>query len=428
MGRTGWRIGALALLVYFASLTLVVMALVKFMVMLEVVPLLLVGALQYPAQVALHARRTEAVLDMERKRSDAILKMSELEDAEETGQEPYVVPLVLLRQVLGLDMVKLFSLSGDMRDNWSQDAVIGEGSYEHDQELLEEAVSKGELISVKGEGEVMCSYVPLRTVRRPMGALFVAGSGDFHATESEQRMLLSYATQTAYFLESRELAQKMKDEEAVRTNLARYLSPQIVDQVIEDKMQVNLGGDRKIVTALFSDIRKFTTISETMPPDRLVAILNDYFNEMANIIFYHQGSLDKYIGDALIAVYGSLIELENPVKNCIDSAIAMMKIMSKLNWKWSNRYDGFTMDVGIGINTGEVFVGNIGSVERMEFTVIGDAINVASRFSDLAAPGQILITEPAMKMVEGLFDLEELEPVQVKGKSDKLKVFEVVYT
>jgi adenylate cyclase len=256
----------------------------------------------------------------------------------------------------------------------------------------------------------------------------VAGSGDFQATESEQRMLLSYATQTAYFLESRELAQKMKDEEAVRTNLARYLSPQIVDQVIEDKMQVNLGGDRKVVTALFSDIRKFTTISENMPPDRLVAILNDYFNEMANIIFYHQGSLDKYIGDALIAVYGSLIELENPVKNCIDSAIAMMKIMSQLNWKWSNRYDGFTMDVGIGINTGEVFVGNIGSVERMEFTVIGDAVNVASRFSDLAEPGQILITEPAMKMVEGLYDLEELEPVQVKGKSDKLKVFEVVYT
>ena len=428
MGRAGWKLGAIALAGYLVVITISAFSLLSLHLMMQVVPILLVGIIQYPVQVAIHARTTEEVLDMERKRTDAILKMSELEDAEETGQEPYVVPLVLLRQVLGLDTVKLFLLKGELRDEWVEEAVIGDEDIEFEHELLDEAVNKGELITVKTEQkEGTVVYVPLRTVRKPLGALIVGGPEDFHATENEQRMLLSYATQTAYFLESRELAERMKEEELVRTNLARYLSPQIVEQVIQKKMEVNLGGNRKTVTTMFSDIRKFTTLSETLPPDQLVAILNEYFNEMANIIFYYKGSLDKYIGDALIAVYGSLIEVENPVYNCVQTAIGMMKIMPMLNSKWSRLYDGFNMEIGIGINTGEVFLGNIGSNERMEFTVIGDAVNVASRFSDLAEPGQILLTEPAWELVSGMVEINELEAAQVKGKSEKLRVFEVVY-
>ena len=427
LGRAGWKAGALAVTVFLVAVSGGALLLLQFNIMLEVVPLYIIAIVQYPVQVALHARRTEEVLDLERKRSDAILKMSELEDAEETGQQPYVVPLVLLRQVLGLETVRLFILKGDMRKEWSEEAVIGNEEIPINEKYIVELIDSGELITTRGDEHSGAHvYIPLKTVRTPMGILFVAGPPEFQATDNDLRLLLSYATQTAYFLESQELAEQMKEEETVRTNLARYLSPQIVEQVIENKMEVNLGGDRKVVTVLFSDIRDFTTISETMPPDRLVAILNEYFNEMANVIFQYQGSLDKYIGDAMVAVFGSLIELENPVKNAVECSVAMLKLMPKLNEKWARKYDGFTMEIGIGVNTGDVFLGNIGSMERMEFTVIGDVVNVSSRFSGLARPGQLLLTEGSADKVKEYFNLIELDRANVKGKTEKLRVFEVV--
>jgi adenylate cyclase len=218
----------------------------------------------------------------------------------------------------------------------------------------------------------------------------------------------------------------MKAEEAVRTNLARYISPQIVDQVIRKNVDVNLGGDRKVVTVLFSDIRNFTRISESLPPDKLVELLNEYFTEMAKIIFENQGSLDKYIGDAIVAVFGSLIPLENPGQTAVQAAIQMMKELSSLNERWKNKY-GFRMDIGIGINTGEVFLGNIGSPERMEFTVIGDTVNIASRFSDAAKAGQILITKETLFNLGPEIRYTELPPVEVKGKIGRLEVFEILY-
>jgi adenylate cyclase len=219
----------------------------------------------------------------------------------------------------------------------------------------------------------------------------------------------------------------MKKEETVRTNLARYLSPQIVDQIIQKDVKVNLGGDRKVVTVLFSDIRNFTTITESRPADQLVQILNEYFTEMAGIIFENQGSLDKYIGDAIVAVFGSLIPLENSAPYAVTAAIEMMKRLPALNERWIKEY-GFTMNIGIGINTGEVFLGNIGSPERMEFTVIGDTVNVASRFSGLAKPGQILMTRETLAYLGSDINYKELPATEVKGKTGKLNVFEIIYT
>jgi adenylate cyclase len=306
--------------------------------------------------------------------------------------------------------------------------VLGNTSISCGEHHLTETIATGELITTRGDSHGGAHvYVPMKTVRTSMGILFVAGPPGFQATDSDLRLLLSYATQTAYFLESKEMAEQMKEEETVRTNLARYLSPQSGEQIIDHKVEVNLGGDRKVVTALFSDIRGFTTLSETMPPDRLVTILNEYFNEMAHIIFQYQGSLDKYIGDALIAVFGSLVEVDNPVKNAVQCSVEMMKLMPLLNSKWEREHSGFRMDIGIGINTGDVFLGNIGSMERMEFTVIGDAVNVASRFSDRAEPGQILLTSSSAQVLDDTDLLRELESIKVKGKSEGQRVYEVIF-
>jgi len=234
------------------------------------------------------------------------------------------------------------------------------------------------------------------------------------------------ANQGAVAIENARLADQMKSEEMVRANLARYLSPQIVDQVIKKDVQVNLGGDRKVVTILFSDIRNFTRITETLPPDQLIKLLNEYFTEMAKIIFENQGSLDKYIGDAIVAVFGSLIPLENPGHTAVETAVQMMKQMVTLNERWKSQY-GFQMEMGIGINTGEVFLGNVGSPERMEFTVIGDTVNIASRFSGVAQGGQILITKDTLARLGSDIKYKELEPIEVKGKTGKLEVFEIPY-
>ena len=250
-------------------------------------------------------------------------------------------------------------------------------------------------------------------------------SGKFYNREDID-LLRTLANQGAVAIQNAKLVDQMKAEETVRTNLARYLSPQIVDQVIRKDVQVNLGGDRKVVTVLFSDIRNFTHISESLPPDRLIQLLNEYFTEMAKVIFENQGSLDKYIGDAIVAVFGSLIPLENSERTAVLAAIQMMKEMQTLNEKWKSQY-GFKMEMGIGINTGEVFLGNVGSPERMEFTVIGDAVNIASRFSGVAQGGQILITKETLTGLGPDIKYVELEPIEVKGKAGRLEVFEIIY-
>jgi len=250
-------------------------------------------------------------------------------------------------------------------------------------------------------------------------------SGKYYRRE-DINLLKTLANQGAVAIENARLADQMKSEEAVRANLARYLSPQIVDQIIKKDVQVNLGGDRKVVTVLFSDIRNFTRITETLKPDQLVALLNEYFTEMAGVIFESRGSLDKYIGDAIVAVFGSLISLENPSRTAVQAATHMMKRLSNLRERWRNRY-GVEMEMGIGINTGEVFLGNIGSPERMEFTVIGDTVNIASRFSGIALGGQILITKETLSNLGPDMRYQELPPVEVKGKTGRLEVYEIVY-
>jgi adenylate cyclase len=171
-------------------------------------------------------------------------------------------------------------------------------------------------------------------------------SGDSYTLE-DLELLSTMTHQGAVAIENAQLVDQMKSEETVRTNLARYLSPQIVEQIIKKNVQVNLGGNRKVVTVLFSDIRNFTRISEALPPDKLVHLLNEYFTEMARIIFENQGSLDKYIGDAIVAVFGSLIPLENPARTAVQAAIQMIKELSSLNQRWKSQY-GFTMEIGVG--------------------------------------------------------------------------------
>ena len=246
-------------------------------------------------------------------------------------------------------------------------------------------------------------------------------------TSDDWELLSALSNHGALAIKNAKFIEQMRKDETVRLNLARFLSPQIVEKVIKKDVHVDLGGDRKVATVLCSDIRNFTAIVDTHPPTQLIMILNEYFTEMARVIFETKGSLDKYIGDAIVAVFGGLIPLENPPQNAVNAAIQMMQELSILNKKWKDEYE-FTMDIGIGINVGEVFMGNIGSPDRMEYTVIGDTVNVAARFSDLAGPGQVFITREIFNSLGQDIQYIEHSPREVKGKANKLEVFEILYS
>ncbi|MEE8319613.1 MAG: CHASE2 domain-containing protein, partial [bacterium] len=211
MGRTGWRGGALILLVFYAAIALVSALLFRNSFVIDAVPLILVGAIQLPVQVGLHARMTEQVLDFERRKTSAILKLSDFREAEEIDQDVYTVPLVLLRQALKLNRISLYLLEERDPLRWREEAVVGEGQTATDEDMLAQTIEGGEFIRVKrGKAQGSSVYIPLMTIRKAVGVLYAEGTTSFKGSDVDIGLLLSYATNTAYFLESRELDERVK--------------------------------------------------------------------------------------------------------------------------------------------------------------------------------------------------------------------------
>lgn len=368
-------------------------------------------------------------------------------------REPSEIMKNLLMMIIGTfgassGFIILANMSTGKIDNFSQRSM-GENFIDTFSQMMDSGFSKElnkisgarildgrEKVQGGGEQEIfdllssndIKVWVPFNINENLRGGI---GLGDKLAgdgyTADDQELLSTMAHQGVVAIQNSMLVGQMKKDEVVRVNLARYLSPHIVDRVMHKDLEVNLGGDKKVVTVLFSDIRGFTRISEALPPDKLMRLLNEYFTEMARIIFANQGSLEQYIGDAMVAIFGGLISLYNPARTAVQTAIEMMKFLETANQRWTAQY-GFAINIGIGINTGEVLLGNIGSPERMEFAVIGDTVNVASRFSGLARPGQILVTRETQGQIGSDIRHKELLPMEVKGKTGKLEVFEIVYS
>jgi len=247
-----------------------------------------------------------------------------------------------------------------------------------------------------------------------------------HFDNEDIELLSTLSSQAAFAIENAQLLERMQKEEEVRGNLARYLSPEIVDRVVSDDMDVNLGGQRKVVSVLFSDIRGFTTISESWPPDQLVTILNEYMTDMVAVVFENKGSIDKFVGDAIVAVFGSLVEVDNHAQQAVQAALGMQQRLVDLNVKWQKEY-GIDLGIGVGINTGEVFLGNIGSPDRMEFTVIGDAVNLAARLEGLTKYYGVglIVSEYTRNNLTNML-CRKLDLVQVKGKKEAVAIYEPV--
>ncbi|MBI4090774.1 MAG: adenylate/guanylate cyclase domain-containing protein [Candidatus Komeilibacteria bacterium] len=212
----------------------------------------------------------------------------------------------------------------------------------------------------------------------------------------------------------------------LRRTIQNYFSPQVVQTILNDPVSLKLGGQRREVTIFFSDIRSFTTITESADPAVLSRLLHEYFTEMTEEIFATDGVVDKFIGDSIMAFWGAPLAQQDHADRAVETAVAMMKRLKTLQEKW--KHEGLpVMDIGIGINTGMATVGNMGSEKRFDYTVIGDSVNAAARLEGLNKEYKthIIISETTKNALTRNFAVEELGDVLVKGKTQSIKIFEV---
>jgi adenylate cyclase len=212
---------------------------------------------------------------------------------------------------------------------------------------------------------------------------------------------------------------------AIKKTFQRYVSPEVIDTMMENEGMDFMKTDRKELTVLFSDVRGFTNMSEKLEAEQVVEVLNEHFEVMSEIILKQRGTLDKFVGDEIMALFGAPIYVESHALKAIKTALDMQKAQRALSQKIKRRI-GVDVDIGIGINTGDMVVGNIGSQHRTDYTVIGDNVNIAARLCSAAKPGEILITEQTYAEVKKLVEVEAAEPIKAKGKSKPLQIYKVV--
>lgn len=219
----------------------------------------------------------------------------------------------------------------------------------------------------------------------------------------------------------------LRERDLVKDTFSRYVTKQVADEILKYPDKIVPGGKKQEVTILFSDIRGFTTFSENNPPEEVVSHLNEYLSAMIDVIFKYEGTLDKFVGDAVMAVFGSPLPHADDPARAVRTALEMQTRLKRLNEGWTAAGRA-ALQIGIGINTGEVIVGNIGDVRRMEYTVIGDNVNLASRIEgltkNLGCP--IIISASTYEKVKDIVEVKPLESIAVKGKTKAVEIFELV--
>jgi len=297
--------------------------------------------------------------------------------------------------------------SGVLSDDAPQDERFGGASV-----MMQKVRSTMCAPLVGGEGAVL-------------GVLYVDNLTTTHRfRESDLEFLIAFAGIAAAALENSRYAERIRREALVRSNFERYFAPSLAARIAESPDAARLGGDKRQVAVLFSDIRGFTPLSEAMRPDEIATLLSEYFTEMVECVFRHGGTLDKFVGDGVMAQWGAPISAPDDADRALDAALEMLEALDALNARWraAGRPE---LQVGIGLSYGEVFAGNIGSERRLEFTVIGDTVNTAARLCAVAGGGEILLAEPMRAALRRRRALAESAPLELKGKSRPVRVYRV---
>jgi adenylate cyclase len=285
--------------------------------------------------------------------------------------------------------------------------------------------SGSESLRISGIRSAMCA--PLIYKDKVFGLFYVDCLSKPFAFSKEELDIFSIVVAEAAISYDRAHSHAELSRRAIeRQALERFLSSAVVEKILAKPDEIRLGGENQIATILFSDIRGFTRLSERLPPQQIVELLNEYFSEMTDLIFENGGTLDKYLGDGIMALFGAPWPKPDDAQRAVKTAVEMQRAFESLNCQWQ-AHGQEPLQMGLGINTGQVTAGNIGSSKRMDYTVIGDAVNLASRLCANAAGGQILISESTFGEIHGYLPTQRLESIRIKGKAAPVEIYEILW-
>jgi adenylate cyclase len=244
-------------------------------------------------------------------------------------------------------------------------------------------------------------------------------------TDKDLQLTQALANQAALAIQNSLYARKIEKEALTRERFQRLLSPAIAELVVSGEVAVEKGGVARETSVFFSDIRGFTAMSETRTAQEIVDMLNEYFEQMVEIIFKYEGTLDKFVGDEIMALFGAPVAHDDDAYRAVKVAVEQLRVLDQ--WNKVRVAEGeAAIHIGIGINSGSVVAGYLGSSKALEYTVIGDVVNTASRLCSVAKAGEVIISRNTYDLVKDYFDAQELSPTQVKGKAQALQVYRVL--
>jgi adenylate cyclase len=342
---------------------------------------------------------------------------------EEESQAARLVPMVVKHRSPGGDEGRI-TVSKTIADRVMHDRV----SILTSDAMVDPRFGAGDSIRFHGIRSAMCA--PLWLKEQVIGIIHVDSPMLTNCfTVNDLDMLTALANYAAVAVERARLNKKIVAEEKKRERLGRFLSPQVTSRILaaSDTTGAELGAPEvREVSVLFADISGFTSMSEKMSPSSIALLLNDYLSRMTDVIFKYEGTLDKFIGDAIMAVFGAPLDMPDHAQRAIRTALEMQERLAEWN---AERKEGPAFRVRIGINSGKAVAGEIGSVNKKEYTVLGDTVNTASRLeSSVAKPGSVVIGQQTLALVEGLFECRPLGSFSLKGKEKEVLVYEVMGT
>ena len=280
-------------------------------------------------------------------------------------------------------------------------------------------------VSIVAQGITSCMTVPMVVGEDVLGVIHLDTRGSYAAFSDEDLEVVSaIANQAAVSVKNATLMEQVEATAVAKDNLSRYLAPEIVSAVMAGQSEFSMCGAMKQATILFADIRGFTTLSENIPPSVVIELLNQYFEIMVDCILDSNGVVDKFVGDEIMAVWGVPESKDDDVFNAVSAAVKMQQSLHAYNQKRLKEGNS-PIYMGIGINTGPVVAGNLGSARRMQYTVIGDSVNQASRLEGLTSKEQIIISEATWTHIKDRIRVVDLGEVSVKGKQETIHAFEV---
>jgi adenylate cyclase len=268
--------------------------------------------------------------------------------------------------------------------------------------------------------------VPILYDNHLLGIMIIDSSVSVDAySEKDLSLLTNIANQTAQYIKNAEMARKIEMDAVTRERFQRLLSPNLAEMVVSGKLKVEKGGESRVSTVLFADIRGFTAMSETLSASQVLQMLNEYFELMVEIVFRHEGTVDKFVGDSIMVIWGAPVAHKDHAIRAVRAALDMQSALSGFN-RIRTVMGKLPIHVGIGINTGELVAGYIGSTRTMSYSVIGDAVNIASRLCSAAKEGEILVSEDTYHQLDGQIEVIDHAPVHAKGKSKPINLYSVL--